>query len=207
MPTKQSKKPSRHSRAIRSFNSMANLSSSRDQSQALSETLARTNTETCDNASRRAFARVRSFFQRSSQSHPTFTSEPSTTGGEVVPQGLSRVDPGRDPRRSINEAALEPVPSAVGKDIYVNVREFDEVNLMSRIDEGAVDLATDDKPMSTKTQAFCHTNFNSFQNFSEIVTTLSNVHPYVQVALGILVAASQVGSHSHIHFSSFAIHP
>ncbi|KAI6102768.1 hypothetical protein EV401DRAFT_2022471 [Pisolithus croceorrhizus] len=198
----------RHSRGIRSSNSMSNLSITRDQFQPLSEVPTRSNTGNCDNSSRKALARVKRFFQRSSQSHPTFTSEPSTAGGEEVPEELPRVDLTPRTGGSVDETVLVPASAAIGGNIYAEVQEYNESNPMSRIEEGEVDPAVDAEIASAEIQVFGHTYLQPFQDFNKIVTTLSNVsvsilclynnhirgqvHPYVRVALGILDAASQV---------------
>ncbi|KIK24627.1 hypothetical protein PISMIDRAFT_678019 [Pisolithus microcarpus 441] len=186
MTTKQSKK-SRHSSGIRSSNSMSNLSTSRDQFQALSGVPTRSNTDDFDNPSRRALARMKRFFHRSSQSHPTFTSEPSTAGGEEVPGELPGVDPTHHTGGSVNEAVTVPVSAAIGGNIYEQVQEHNESNPMSRIDEGEVDPVDD-----AEIQEFSDTYLQPFQDFNAMATTLSKVHPHVRVAVGILHAASQV---------------
>ncbi|KAI6100451.1 hypothetical protein EV401DRAFT_2030945 [Pisolithus croceorrhizus] len=201
MTTKQSKK--RHFRGIRSSTSISNLSIARDQFQPPFGVPTRSNTENCDNSSRKALARVKRFFQRSSQSHPTFTSEPSAAGGEEVPEELPRVDPTARTGGSVDETVIVPVSAAIGRNIYAEVQEYNESNPMSPIEEGEVDLAAD-----AEIQVFGHTYLQPFQDFNRLVTTLSNVsvsilflynnyirgqvHPYVRVALGILDAASQV---------------
>ncbi|KIN98511.1 hypothetical protein M404DRAFT_1005182 [Pisolithus tinctorius Marx 270] len=165
MVAKQSKK-CRHPRVIGSSNSMSSLSSPRDKSQALAGALVRSKTETCDNSSSRTFARVRRFFQRSSQSHPTFTSGPSVAGGGEAPQELTLVGSAHYTQRSISEAGPEALSAAVDKDIDAEIQEFDE--------------------------DFGNMYFTPFKDFKEVATMLSNVHPFVQVAMGILVAASQI---------------
>ncbi|KAI6133843.1 hypothetical protein EV401DRAFT_1579825 [Pisolithus croceorrhizus] len=85
-----------------------------------------------------------------------------------------------------NETELE---LALGVDDAA--RAFDNMDPMSRLTGNAINIM-DANTTFTHIQNFTDTYLKPFKTFNELVTTLSKVHPYAQIALGILAAASHL---------------
>ncbi|KIN97417.1 hypothetical protein M404DRAFT_1006058 [Pisolithus tinctorius Marx 270] len=169
--------------------STSNLSSG--PAQAPSEGSVST-TETSSNGFRGTLARMRRLHQSNHSQLSSVTPAvvgASTSGGTQEQQGQSQAVPSKDNQKATNRTELEPAPE---KDINDAVRAFDNMDPMSRLGEGAGNIVTDANIAFTDIQNFTATYLQPFQVFNEVVTTLSNVHPYAQIALGILTAASQL---------------
>ncbi|KIK13811.1 hypothetical protein PISMIDRAFT_371754 [Pisolithus microcarpus 441] len=123
--------------------------------------------------------------EQQKQSRVTPDRDPATTstGGRAQEQQKKpQAVPTKDVRKSAAKAELEPepkpklelepTPASAGKDVDTAVKEFGGVDPISGIARGAVDA------VSTV--------------FNQVVSTLANVHPYAQAALGILTSTSQL---------------
>ncbi|KAI5992219.1 hypothetical protein EDD15DRAFT_1044144 [Pisolithus albus] len=128
-------------------------------------------------AFRRRLATVRRLFSRRNHSQPV--SGPSGVPPEDVNEAVS------------DGAEPQPASATAGKSAEDAVRRFDDIHPISHLGEGAIELVT-----------FADTPYIDIQNvegyikpfvvFNEVIITLSKVHPYAQIALGVLVLAAQV---------------
>ncbi|KAI6149820.1 hypothetical protein BKA82DRAFT_3269383 [Pisolithus tinctorius] len=89
----------------------------------------------------------------------------------------------------------EPATAAIGKDVDAAVKAFDDMGSMSRIGKGAVDAVGRADSAVIEAQNMSDTYLKPFKVFNQVVTTLTNVHPYARIALVVLTFASQLFIH------------
>ncbi|KIK21039.1 hypothetical protein PISMIDRAFT_681748 [Pisolithus microcarpus 441] len=148
-------------------------------------------TATPSNPFRGTLTRMRRFIHQSNHSQPT-SIVPEAIGtsayqGTLEKQGQPQTVPSQDDQRAICEG--EPVPLPGVDDA---ARAFNTMHPMSRLGEGAVNLINDTNAAFTDIQNIADTYLKPLEIFNEVVTTLAKIHPYAQIALGILTAASQL---------------
>ncbi|KAI5999205.1 hypothetical protein EDD15DRAFT_140743 [Pisolithus albus] len=170
--------------------------------------------ETLGRASPGMLARMRRFFRRSNtqasgvpQVAPDQDFAARTTGeGVQEQQELAQAAPTEHAENSIAkpEPELEselgpklkpdaqPTPASVGQDVDAAVKEFDGINPISGIANGEVDAVGIVNNTVSGIQTLSDTYLKPFKVFNQVVSTLANVHPYAQAALGILTFTSQV---------------
>lgn len=118
-----------------------------------------------------------------------------TGTGADVGQGLrEQLDP--VPNQQTQDAAenpgLESVLAVAGGKVDVATKAFDEIDPISQISTAAVKFAGGADTGFIDIQNLSTMYLQPFRVFNRVVTTLANVHPYAQVALGILTAVAQL---------------
>ncbi|KIN99576.1 hypothetical protein M404DRAFT_1004516 [Pisolithus tinctorius Marx 270] len=122
--------------------------------------------QTAGNASRGSFARMKNFFHQS---------------GRV---------PAKDVQGSTAETGPDPV--SVGTKVEASGVALDAMTPVPRIGQRAVRGVAMVDTAVTDIQTLCDTYLQPLKIFNSVVTNIANIHPYAQVALGILTAASKL---------------
>ncbi|KIN96301.1 hypothetical protein M404DRAFT_1006811 [Pisolithus tinctorius Marx 270] len=122
--------------------------------------------QTAGNASRGSFARMKNFFHQS---------------GRV---------PAKDNQGSTAETGPDPV--SVGTKVEASGVALDAMTPVPRIGQRAVRGVAMVDTAVTDIQTLCDTYLQPLKIFNSVVTNIANIHPYAQVALGILTAASKL---------------
>ncbi|KIN97223.1 hypothetical protein M404DRAFT_1006269, partial [Pisolithus tinctorius Marx 270] len=151
--------------------------------------------ETASSVPKGGLAKIKRFFHRKIQSHQTTATERAHTNTDVGPQEQMEQSPApgtEDTQRPADETQSPPASAAVGQDVEAAVKAFDDINPISRIGCSVISVIDDANTQFTEIENFSDTYLKPFKVFNEIVTTLSNVHPYAKIALGILSAASNL---------------
>ncbi|KAI6158277.1 hypothetical protein BKA82DRAFT_2187176 [Pisolithus tinctorius] len=151
--------------------------------------------ETSSSASKGGLSRLKRFFHRKTQSHQTAAIEGAQTNTDGGPPEQIEQTPApgtEDTQRPADQTQSAPASAAVGKDVDGAVKAFHDINPISPIGCGVISAVDDANTRFTEIQNFSDTYLQPFKVFNEIVTTLSNVHPYAKIALGILSAASNL---------------
>ncbi|KAI6139966.1 hypothetical protein BKA82DRAFT_4342372, partial [Pisolithus tinctorius] len=165
--------------------------------------------ETSSSVPKGGLAKIKRFFHRKIQSHQTTATERAHTNTDVGPP--EQVEQSPAPGTEVTQGPADETQSAsasaaVGQDVdaavkafddinpisRIGVKAFDDINPISRIGCGVISVVDDANTQFTDIQNFSDTYLKPFKVFNEIVTTLSNVHPYAKIALGILSAASNL---------------
>ncbi|KAI6133833.1 hypothetical protein EDD17DRAFT_226917 [Pisolithus thermaeus] len=146
-------------------------------------------TKTSGNGFRGSLTGMRRFFSRSNHSQPSSVAPEivgtSAGGGTQEQQEQPQITPAQDNQLVINETEPEP---ALGVDDAE--RAFNNTDPMSRLSEGPVNIINDANTAFTDILNLTDMYLVPFKLFNTMVTTLYGVHPYAQIALGVLTAAS-----------------
>ncbi|KAI6149790.1 hypothetical protein BKA82DRAFT_3266918 [Pisolithus tinctorius] len=167
--------------------------------------------EISSTASRGMLARMRSF-HRSSQSPSTSISRGlanTATGGRVqekqeesteaiTAQDAAATSTGSEeqeqwkvvPTKNAEKSIVKPTEASAGKGVGTAVKDFGGIDPIPCIDKGAVAVGNPSTTLS-EVQNLSDTYLKPFKVFNQVVSTLANVHPYAQIALGILTSAAQ----------------
>ncbi|KAI6118433.1 hypothetical protein F5141DRAFT_619332 [Pisolithus sp. B1] len=114
----------------------------------------------------------------------------NTTVGLLDDTSKGGVDPGYGVH-----ATPSPAPASVGSEVNTARWALDLVTPISRIDQTTIGLVMEANTAVASIQNFSDTYLQPLKVFNSVVTTVAKVHPYAQIALGILTAAAQVCSH------------
>lgn len=85
-----------------------------------------------------------------------------------------------------------PIPPSIAGNISAADQAVSGAKPASRVTLGVIAATNNVNTGFDTIESFSDTYLQPFKVFNAIVTTLSNIHPYAQIALGILTAASQV---------------
>ncbi|KAI6114381.1 hypothetical protein F5141DRAFT_707706 [Pisolithus sp. B1] len=102
----------------------------------------------------------------------------------------SRVPPGRGSQGPAAESDLGPV--TVGTQVDAARLGLDAMTSVPRMGQTAADYVAKANTADADIQSLKNTYLQPLKLFNSVVTNIANVHPYAQVALGILTAASNV---------------
>ncbi|KIK20401.1 hypothetical protein PISMIDRAFT_12997 [Pisolithus microcarpus 441] len=200
-----------------SSNSTSGLATSPGRSQARAGNLDSTS-GTTRMASEGTLARMRRFFHRLKRGPSTTvamgTNTRTTTDGEAQErdqlnvasaQGAvdiitgggaeeQRVTSGAAPAQDVVTDQVEPEPTlaSAGKVVDAAVIGFDNLDPTSRISKGAVDFVGRVDAAFIGIENLSDRYLKPFRVFNQVVATLTHVHPYAQIALGILTSAAQL---------------
>ncbi|KAI6039348.1 hypothetical protein EDC04DRAFT_1756709 [Pisolithus marmoratus] len=122
--------------------------------------------QTSGNASRGSFARMRNFF------HP------------------SGIAPAKSSQGPGAESDLDPV--LVRTQVDAARLGLDNMTPMPQMGQVAIESVEQANTAVTNIQSLSVTYLQPLKLFNSVVTNIANVHPYAQVALGILIAASKL---------------
>ncbi|KAI6144408.1 hypothetical protein BKA82DRAFT_2395492 [Pisolithus tinctorius] len=164
-------------------------------------------------------ARMKRFFNRSNQGPSTTIAAeiagPGTSGGAQKEQEQSQAAPGLDAvatssgdgaqaqqetsqtvstknvEKSIVKPEPEHAPTSAGKDVDAALEGFGGIDRIPRVAQGAVVAVGNANTTFSEIQNLSDTYLKPFKVFNEVVSTLAHVHPYAQIALGILTSAAQ----------------
>ncbi|KAI6012955.1 hypothetical protein BKA83DRAFT_2492058 [Pisolithus microcarpus] len=95
-----------------------------------------------------------------------------------------------DPDSGLN-VTLGPTPALVGGEVDAARQALDLLTPLPRIGQTTIGLVTQADTAVASIQNFSDTYLRPLKVFNSIVTTIAQVHPYAQIALGILAAAAQ----------------
>ncbi|KAI5997869.1 hypothetical protein F5J12DRAFT_331004 [Pisolithus orientalis] len=141
-------------------------------------------TETSGNAFRGTLSRMRhSLRYRHSQPSSVASAEVGTSagGGTQEQQGQPLVVPSEDNKVVTDSAELEHVSAVVGKDVDDAAQAFDSMVPMPRLGERNVNFVINDANTAlTDIPNSSDPYFQPFQDFNQVVTTLSKDHPSAQ---------------------------
>ncbi|KAI6103703.1 hypothetical protein EDD16DRAFT_299992 [Pisolithus croceorrhizus] len=86
----------------------------------------------------------------------------------------------------------EPTPATAGHAINAAAKELSGVEFISNATKGAVGAVGIVNTTASGIQTLSDTYLKPFKVFNQVVSALANVHPYTQVALGVLTSVSQL---------------
>ncbi|KAI6139910.1 hypothetical protein EDD17DRAFT_332809 [Pisolithus thermaeus] len=136
-------------------------------------------------------SRTKRFLHQLSHSQPNSVTPRvvSTSAGEgpQEQQGQPQAVPAEDNRMASDRAEL-----GLHSGVDDAAQAFSNIDPLSHLGGRAVNIVTNANTAFTDIQNTTDVYLKPFRVFNEVVTTLSKVHPYAQVALGILTAVSQV---------------
>ncbi|KAI6095886.1 hypothetical protein EV401DRAFT_1160224 [Pisolithus croceorrhizus] len=119
--------------------------------------------------------------QEQPQAPPTEHAEKLVTKQEPEPKSKLQPEP-------------ESTPAVAGRDIDAAAEKYSGVKPISNATTGVVGAVGIINTTASGIQTLNDTYLKPFKVFNQVVSTLANVHPYAQAALGILTSASQVPS-------------
>ncbi|KIK14898.1 hypothetical protein PISMIDRAFT_342730 [Pisolithus microcarpus 441] len=131
--------------------------------------------------------------QEQPQAAPTEHAEKSVDKPE--PALKSKLEPESEPEPKLEskpKPEAEPTPTSAGLHVDAAVKEFGGFEPISGITRGAVDSVGIVNSTFSEVQTLSDKYLKPFKVFNQVVSTLANVHPYAQVALGILTFTSQL---------------
>ncbi|KAI6109291.1 hypothetical protein EV401DRAFT_1891494 [Pisolithus croceorrhizus] len=95
-----------------------------------------------------------------------------------------------DPNSGANTTPI-PVPAPIGSELDTAQEALGRMMTIPHVGQTAIDLVTQADSAVANIQTFNSTYLQPLKVFSSIVNTVAQVHPYAQIALGILTAAAQ----------------
>lgn len=119
---------------------------------------------------------------------------PAAAGGHVdttVEPLDNTVEGVVDPANDANTTS-GPVPALVGSGIDAAQEALDSMVPIPYVDQPAIGFVANADAVAISTQGFSDRYLQPLKTFNSVVTTIAKVHPYAQIALGILTAAAQV---------------
>ncbi|KAI6123286.1 hypothetical protein EV401DRAFT_1289090 [Pisolithus croceorrhizus] len=95
---------------------------------------------------------------------------------------------------SVNSANTTsgPVPALVSSEIDATQEALDSMVPIPYIDQPAIGFVANADAVAISGQGFSDRYLQPLKTFSSVATTIAKVHPYAQIALGILTTAAQV---------------
>lgn len=109
---------------------------------------------------------------------------------EVGPSGNTG-EGGVDPANGAS-TALSPDPALVGSEVDAAQQALDCISPASRIGQRAIGLIAQADAKAINVQNFSDRYLQPLKTFHSVVSTIAKVHPYAQIALGVLTAAAQL---------------
>ncbi|KAI6118191.1 hypothetical protein F5141DRAFT_1096803 [Pisolithus sp. B1] len=109
-----------------------------------------------------------------------------TTVGPIGGAGKDAADP-----NSGANTTPTPVPASVGSELDTAQEALERMTIIPHVGQTASDLVTQADSAVANIRTFNNTYLQPLKVFSSVVNTVAQVHPYVQIALGILTAAAQ----------------
>ncbi|KAI6154813.1 hypothetical protein BKA82DRAFT_2459587 [Pisolithus tinctorius] len=135
-----------------------------------------------------------------SQAAPTQETQRPAHGSETLPAAHD-VDTVVGPSGDTSEGAvgpasgasttLDPVSALVRSGVDDAQQTLDRMTPMPGVGQSATKLVAQADTAATNIQNFSNTYLQPLKTFNSVITSLANVHPYAQIALGILTAAAQ----------------
>ncbi|KIO07954.1 hypothetical protein M404DRAFT_378001 [Pisolithus tinctorius Marx 270] len=137
------------------------------------------------------------------QAAPTQNTQRPTRGSETGPcmPAAHDVDTVVGPSGDTSEGAvgppsgantaLDPVSALVRSEVDDAQQTLDRMTPMAGIGQLATELVAQADTAAASVQNFSNTYLLPLKTFNSVVTGIANVHPYAQIALGILTAAAQ----------------
>ncbi|KAI6167680.1 hypothetical protein EDD17DRAFT_856176 [Pisolithus thermaeus] len=98
-----------------------------------------------------------------------------------------------DPNGGANTTPIL-VPAPVGSELDTAQEALERMTTIPHVGQTAIDLVTQADSAVANILTFNNTYVQPLKAFSSVVNTVAQVHPYAQIALGILTAAAQVRS-------------
>ncbi|KIK24638.1 hypothetical protein PISMIDRAFT_397348, partial [Pisolithus microcarpus 441] len=131
------------------------------------------------------------------QEHPQaiLTEHDEKSVAKPEPEPKSKLEPDSEPEPNLvpkPKPEVEPTPASAAQDVDAAVKEFGGVGPIPGITKGAVDGVGIVNTTFSDIQTLSDTYLKPFKVFNQVVSTLANVHPYAQAALGILTFTSQL---------------
>ncbi|KAI6167656.1 hypothetical protein EDD17DRAFT_855067 [Pisolithus thermaeus] len=127
------------------------------------------------------------------------TDNPETGGVLAVPD--SNVDTTVGPIGDAGKDAADPnsganttpilVPAPIGSELDTAQEALERMTTIPRVGQTAIDFVTQADSAVANILTFNNTYLQPLKVFSSVVNTVAQVHPYAQIALGILTAAAQ----------------
>ncbi|KAI6147837.1 hypothetical protein BKA82DRAFT_33971, partial [Pisolithus tinctorius] len=109
-----------------------------------------------------------------------------TATGPCGDTSNSAVEPTNDA-----SAALSPVSVLIGSEVDTAQQALNGMTSIPGIGQTATELVAQADTAVANIQNFSNTYLQPLKTFNSVVTTIAQVHPYAQIALGILTAAAQ----------------
>ncbi|KAI6024345.1 hypothetical protein EDC04DRAFT_279907 [Pisolithus marmoratus] len=105
---------------------------------------------------------------------------------------LSQVSPQLNGPPMNGKRDPNPIPPSIAGNLSAADQAVSGAKPASRVTMGVIAATNNVNTGFDTIESFSDTYLQPFKVFNAIVTTLSNIHPYAQIALGILTAASQI---------------
>ncbi|KIO10658.1 hypothetical protein M404DRAFT_20906 [Pisolithus tinctorius Marx 270] len=139
-------------------------------------------------------ATMKSLFIRSRRGPSSSSANPIVSEGaqqEPEPQQVAQ-DVDVDTRELHGKAGPDPDPVSVGDDLDVAGQLLESIKPIPRAGEIAVNVVAQTSTAVADIENLSSNYLQPLKIFNSVVTTIANIHPYAQIALGILTAASQL---------------
>ncbi|KAI6096657.1 hypothetical protein EDD16DRAFT_1732862, partial [Pisolithus croceorrhizus] len=133
--------------------------------------------------------------QEQPQAAPTKNLEKLAANPNLEPKPKLQPEPEPEPKLDPKpklKPEPEPTPATAGHDINAAAKELSGVTSISNATQGVVGAVGIVNTTASGIQTLSDTYLKPFKVFNQVVSTLANVHPYTQVALGVLTSVSQL---------------
>ncbi|KIO01533.1 hypothetical protein M404DRAFT_726737, partial [Pisolithus tinctorius Marx 270] len=137
-------------------------------------------------------AAMKSRFIRSHRGPSSSSADPVAPEEAQEDPELRQVAQDVDTQGLPSKAGPDPEPALAGDDLDVARQVFESMKPIPRAGEIAVNTVAQASTAVAELQNLSSTYLQPLKIFNNVVTTIANVHPYAQIALGILTAASQL---------------
>ncbi|KIO01540.1 hypothetical protein M404DRAFT_28573 [Pisolithus tinctorius Marx 270] len=141
---------------------------------------------------KRKLAAMKSRLIRSHRSPSSSSADPIVSEGAQEDPEPRQVAQDVDTQGLPSKAGPDPEPALAGDDLDVARQVFESMKPIPRAGEIAVNTVAQASTAVAELQNLSSTYLQPLKMFNNVVTTIANVHPYAQIALGILTAASQL---------------
>ncbi|KAI6095118.1 hypothetical protein EV401DRAFT_2203018, partial [Pisolithus croceorrhizus] len=133
--------------------------------------------------------------QEQPQTAPAKNAEKSVAKLEPEPKPKLQPEPEPEPKldpKPKPKPEPESTPAMAGRDIDAAAEKYSGVKSISNATTGVVGAVGIVNTAASGIQTLSDTYLKPFKVFNQVVSTLANVHPYTQAALGILTSTSQL---------------
>ncbi|KIO10995.1 hypothetical protein M404DRAFT_20516 [Pisolithus tinctorius Marx 270] len=137
-------------------------------------------------------AAMKSRFIRSHRGPSSSTVDPIASEGAQEDTEPRKVAQDVDTQGLPSKAGPDPDPAVAGDDLGIAQQVFENIKPIPRAGEIVVDIVAQTNTAVADLENLSSNYLQPLKIFNNVVTTIANVHPYAQIALSILTAASQL---------------
>ncbi|KIO01496.1 hypothetical protein M404DRAFT_726118 [Pisolithus tinctorius Marx 270] len=137
-------------------------------------------------------AAMKSRFIRCHRGPSSSSADPIVSEGAQEDPGPRQVAQDVETQGLSSNAGPDPDPALAGDDLGIAQQVFENIKQVPRAGEIAVNTVAKASTAVADLENLSSTYLQPLKIFNNVVTTIANVHPYAQIALSILTAASQL---------------